>query len=79
MFFELAEGSRRIAMSGNLWQPEEDEKLLELLANGKTWKEISLALPGRSEGSCSHHFRNTLLNQLLEDPVSQQVARLYNR
>jgi hypothetical protein len=44
-------------MLGTNWQPEEDERLLEFLANGISWKEISRALPGRSEGSCMERYR----------------------
>jgi hypothetical protein len=63
-------------MPGTNWQPEEDERLLEFLANGISWKEISRALPSRSEGSCMKRYRNTLAKQLWEDPNLQEIVTI---
>ena len=43
------------------------------------WGEISQALPGRSEGTCIKHYRQTLSKQLWDDPNLEEIMRLYNR
>jgi hypothetical protein len=63
---------------GDRWQPDEDEKLLELLANGLNWREISEVLPGRSEHSCKTHYRATLANQFWNDSNMGEIIRMYS-
>jgi len=73
--------SRRcyVPQPGSKWQPEEDAKLIELLTNGVSWREISQALPGRSESSCYKHYHSTLVKQLWDDPNSEEIMKLYAR
>jgi hypothetical protein len=68
-----------VRVSGDRWQPDEDEKLVELLANGLNWREISEALPGRSGDSCKNRYRNTLANQLWNDSNMGEILRMYSR
>ncbi|KAI0525832.1 hypothetical protein F5B22DRAFT_657092 [Xylaria bambusicola] len=62
---------------GSRWRPEEDEKLVRLLAWGSTWAAISNALPGRSQTSCMMHYRQTLAHRMRLglNPVVQTYAR----
>jgi len=68
-----------VPVPGDRWQPDEDEKLLELLANGLNWREISEVLPGRSGHSCKTHYRVTLANQFWNDSNMGEIIRMYSR
>ena len=72
-------GTCHVPLRGDKWRPEEDAKLLGLLENGTSWKDISEELPGRSESSCANHYHNTLLKKFLEDPKTEEIVRLYTR
>jgi len=42
-------GACYLPLRRDRWQPEEDARLIELVENGMSWKNISEDLPGRSE------------------------------
>lgn len=49
-----------VRLRGDDWRPDEDAKLLELILQDMTWKEISDQLPGRSEQGCMGRYRKAL-------------------
>jgi len=64
----------------NRWRPEEDAKLIELLAYGKTWSEIGAAMPGRGERSCKAHYHDvTLARKILHNPKTNKIVQKYSR
>ena len=66
-----------VPQPGSKWRPEEDAKLIELLAHGKNWSEIGDALPGRSERSYFAHYRQTLAHRVLNSRKTNEIIRTY--
>jgi hypothetical protein len=67
-----------VPLQGDKWRPAEDSKLIELIEEGLSWKEISDKLPGRSEISCSQHYHKSLSNRI-QRPEMDKIVRLYNQ
>ncbi|KAI1736523.1 hypothetical protein F4680DRAFT_256143 [Xylaria scruposa] len=66
MPFVFLQASNRSAapQPGSRWRPEEDEKLINLLARGEDWTTISNTPPGRSKTSCIMHHHQSLANRM---------------
>jgi hypothetical protein len=71
--------TRYIPLQGDKWRPEEDAKLMELAERSQSWKDISQELPGRSERSCYKHYRNYLLQELLDSQEAETIKELYSQ
>ncbi|KAF2174410.1 hypothetical protein K469DRAFT_648298 [Zopfia rhizophila CBS 207.26] len=68
--------TRYVSLQGDKWRPEEDAKLMELADRGRSWKDISRELPGRSERSCYKHYRNYILKELLDSQEAETIKEL---
>ncbi|KAF2177545.1 hypothetical protein K469DRAFT_677141 [Zopfia rhizophila CBS 207.26] len=71
--------TRYVPLQGDKWRPEEDAKLMELADRGRSWKDISRELPGRSERNCYKHYRNYLLKELLDSQEAETIKELYSQ
>jgi hypothetical protein len=66
-----------VPLQSDKWRPAEDSKLIELIEEGLSWKEISDELPERSEISCSQHYHKSL--NRTQRPELDKIVRLYNQ
>ncbi|KAI1357181.1 hypothetical protein F5Y08DRAFT_244218 [Xylaria arbuscula] len=76
-FLQESNNKSATPQPGSRWRPEENEKLVKLLAWGNNWATISNALPGRSPTSCMMHYRQTLAHKMR--PGLSQVVQTYAR
>ena len=66
-------------LQGDIWRPEEELKLLQLVRKGFSWKRISEEFPGRSCHSATAHYHKVLLSKIRNDPTMDKVMALYDR
>lgn len=57
---EIAAGKRPAAHTWFRWQPEEDEAVIAMRANGFGFKDIARALPGRTPNACTQRWHQLM-------------------
>ncbi|KAK5202234.1 hypothetical protein LTR41_012022, partial [Exophiala xenobiotica] len=66
------------AKNNSKWSRDENERIIQLRSQGKTWGDISKQLPGRSPISCRLHYQNYLERNFAWDEAKKdEFARLY--
>jgi hypothetical protein len=67
-----------VLLKGDKWRPVEESKIIELLRNGLSWREISEELLRRSKDSCCSHYY-IMLKRSGSDRQVDKIVTLYDR